>query len=546
MKTNNKTAKCYKSINWKQCVNELSQLQYEILIAYRANDMKRVQRIQTQLTRSFSARALAVRKVTSNSGRNTPGIDGIIWNRPEQKFSAILDLKDLSRYKATPVKRRYISKTDGKLRPLGIPTMMDRAVQTLHMFTIDPIAEETACQRSYGYRLHRGVHDNAIYLKLVLGNYTATRRYILEADIKGFFPSVSHKWLLDNIPMNKAILKEFLKAGVMEDSFLHSTLDGFPQGSPISPALANMTLNGLGDILVRNGFLYTRYADDFVVLGKTKEELNEVARPLIKGFLAERGLVLHPEKTGLCGIEEGFDFLGFHFREYPDERRAKGTKRGIFLVTPSRAKVNSFCRKLRSLIKNHNEKSFYLLVRKLNSMLRGWAEHYRKVTSQRAFRTIHACVWRALWKKLRRKHRRRSKGWLFQRYFRRHKGNKWVFVADSGRKTEISLFQIPYVPIRYHSLNSSYNAYDLEVNEVFVKSTKARSASALRESNVVSYLTKKQRGVCPVCTQTLFIDEELKIVAKKAGTFGADGRKRTIDGTLVHENCAHAYTEEPS
>lgn len=369
--------------------------------------------------------------------------------------------------------------------------MMDRAVQTLHMFTIDPIAEETACQRSYGYRLHRGVHDNAIYLKLVLGNYTATRRYILEADIKGFFPSVSHKWLLDNIPMNKAILKEFLKAGVMEDSFLHSTLDGFPQGSPISPALANMTLNGLGDILVRNDFLYTRYADDFVVLGKTKEELNEVARPLIKSFLAERGLVLHPEKTGLCGIEEGFDFLGFHFREYPDERRAK-------------------------------------------------------VTSQRAFRTIHACVWRALWQKLRRKHRRRSKGWLFQRYFRRHKGNKWVFVADSGRKTEISLFQIPYVPIRYHSLNSSYNAYDLEVNEVFVKSTKARSASALRESNVVSYLTKKQRGVCPVCNQTLFIDEELKIVAKKAGTFGADGRKRTIDGTLVHENCAHAYTEEPS
>merc|ERR1711966_426646 len=237
---NNKNAKCYKSINWKQCVIDLSRLQYEILIAYRANDMRRVQMIQTQLTRSFSARALAVRKVTSNSGRNTPGIDGIIWNRPEQKFSAIIDLKDLSKYKATPVKRRYISETDGNQRPLGIPTMRDRAVQTLYVFTIDPIAEETACLRSYGYRLHRGVHDNAIYLKLVLGNYTATRRYILKADIKGFFPSVSHKWLLDNIPMNKAILKEFLKAGVMEESFLHSTLDGFPQGSPISPALANM------------------------------------------------------------------------------------------------------------------------------------------------------------------------------------------------------------------------------------------------------------------------------------------------------------------
>lgn len=546
MKTNNKTAKCYKDIDWKQCVDNLSQLQYEILRAYRANDMKRVQRIQTQLTRSFSARALAVRKVTSNSGRNTPGVDGIIWNQPEQKFSAINDLKDLSKYKATPVKRRYIPKADGKRRPLGIPTIMDRAVQTLYMFTIDPIAEETACLRSYGYRLHRGVHDNATYLNLVLGNYTATRRYILEADIKGFFPSVSHKWLLENIPMDKSILKEFLKAGFMEDAFFHETPEGFPQGSPISPPLANMTLNGLEDVLTRNGFLYTRYADDFVVLGKTKEELNSIAKPLIQSFLSERGLVLHPEKTGICGIEEGFDFLGFHFREYSDEGRAKGTKKGIFLVTPSPAKVKSFCRKLKTLIKKHNEKSFYLLVRKLNSMLRGWAEHYRKVTSQKAFRTIHACVWQALWKKLRRKHRRRSKGWLFKRYFRKHKGNKWIFVADSGCNTEISLFQIPYVPIRYHWLNSSLNAYDLEVNEVFVKSNKARSNSVLMENNVVSYLTKKQKGVCPVCNQSLFMDEELKVVAKKAGTFGSRGRKRTVDGTLIHEDCAHAYKEEPS
>lgn len=121
MKTNNKTAKCYKDIDWKQCVDDLSQLQYEILRAYRANDMNRVQMIQAQLTRSFSARALAVRKVASNSGRNTPGVDGIIWNQPEQKFSAINDLKDLSKYKATPVKRRYIPKADGKRRPLVYP-----------------------------------------------------------------------------------------------------------------------------------------------------------------------------------------------------------------------------------------------------------------------------------------------------------------------------------------------------------------------------------------------------------------------------------------
>ena len=165
--------------------------------------------------------------------------------------------------------------------------MIDRAVQTLFMFTIDPIAKETACQRSYGYRLHRGVKDCAVYLWMVSASPTANRRFILEADIKGFFPSVCHNWLLENIPIDKIILKEFLEAGYMEEAFLHPTLEGFPQGSPISPPLANLTLNGLEKILSERDFLITRYADDFVVLGKSYGELSEVARPLIVEFLSE-------------------------------------------------------------------------------------------------------------------------------------------------------------------------------------------------------------------------------------------------------------------
>jgi RNA-directed DNA polymerase len=197
------------------------------------------------------------------------------------------------------------------------------------MFALDPIAEETACQRSYGYRLHRSVKDCAAYLWLVSASPTANRRYILEADIKGFFPSVSHNWLLENIPMDKKILKEFLKSGFMEEAFFHPTLEGFPQGSSISSTLANLTLNGLEKVLIKRDFLVTRYADDFVVLGKSYEKLNEVARPLIVEFLTERGLELHPEKTGICSIEEGYDFLGYRFREYPDKARMKGNKLGL-------------------------------------------------------------------------------------------------------------------------------------------------------------------------------------------------------------------------
>jgi RNA-directed DNA polymerase len=446
----NNMTKNWNEINWKQCYEYLTELQYNILIAYREKDKNQVKIQQHRLTRSFAARAIAVRKVVSNKGKKTPGIDKVIWDRKELRFEAIGKLKDLSQYKASPVRRVYIPKAGNKLRPLGIPTMIDRAVQTLLMFTIDPIAEETACQRSYGYRLHRGVKDCAVYLWMVSASPTANRRSILEADIKGFFPSVCHKWLLENIPMDKRILKEFLKAGYMEDASLQPTLEGFPQGSPISPPLANLTLNGLEKILRERDFLTTRYADDFVVLGKSDNELSEVARPLIVEFLSERGLELHPEKTGICSVEEGYDFLGYHFREYPDKGRMKGNKLGAFLVTPSSEKVKAFCKELRILIKGYNEKSLYELTRKLNMKLRGWAEHYRTVTSQKAFNTVSYHVWNALWRKLVRRHRKRSKDWLYKKYFKRKKGNKWIFVTGKGSEKELVLFQISYVEIKRH------------------------------------------------------------------------------------------------
>ena len=187
-----KIAKNYENINWNQCELELFKLQSEILKAYKAGNIKDVLKAQHALTRSFAARALAVRKVTTNKGNKTYGIDKVVLKTNEEKLKAISSVKDLSSYKAQPTRREYIPKASGKRRPLGIPTVRDRIVQTLYYFAIDPLAEETACKRSYGFRLCRGVHDNATYLKLVLGSYTSTRRYILNADIEGFFPSVNH------------------------------------------------------------------------------------------------------------------------------------------------------------------------------------------------------------------------------------------------------------------------------------------------------------------------------------------------------------------
>lgn len=362
----------WNDINWNKAESNLADLQYEILKAYRKEDCNKVSTLQHALIKSFAARCLAVRKVTSNRGGYSPGIDGKTYNTDVEKFKAVQAVYDLSEYKADPVRRVYIPRPDGKKRPLGIPTIKDIIVQTLYLylFALDPIAEEQADTRSYGFRKFHGVHDCVTYLNLVCSSYTATRRHVLDVDIEQFFPSVSHQWLLDNIPIDKRILREFLKAGVSEDFTFHPVNESFPQGSPISPVLANISLNGLREWL-GDEFLFVRYADDFLVLGKTKQALEEDALLKIRKFLEPRGLRLNLEKTQIRDISQGFDYLSFNFREYSDSTRKKGTKEGIFLAKPSSKNVKRFKRELSEVVRNHRKLPINVLTQVLNRKLRG-------------------------------------------------------------------------------------------------------------------------------------------------------------------------------
>ena len=335
----------WKNIDWHKAEREVNRLQIRIVKATQQKDYNAVKRLQYLLTHSFYAKALAVKRVVTNDGRKTPGVDGVLWNTPAKKMKAVLSLTDKG-YRARPLRRVYIEKKDKKKkRPLGIPTMYDRAMQALYALALEPVAETTADGKSFGFRKGRCAQEACEYLFNALSRKHISPKWVLEGDIKGCFDHISHDWLLANIPMDKNILKQFLKAGFIYQRELFPTEEGTPQGGIISPILANMTLDGIEKKLVdrfhtnalgkvdsrfKNAHKvnFVRYADDFVVTAATPELALE-AKELIREFLAERGLELSDEKTVVTNIDDGFDFLGWNFRKYNEKLIIKPSQKAV-------------------------------------------------------------------------------------------------------------------------------------------------------------------------------------------------------------------------
>jgi RNA-directed DNA polymerase len=235
------------SLDWRAINRNVRRLQVRIVQATKASRWGKVRALQHLLTHSYSGKVLAVRRVTENKGKKTPGVDQEIWDTPEKKTKAVHELKRRG-YQPQPLRRVYIPKSDGKtMRPLGIPTMNDRARQALHLLALDPVGETTADNNSYGFRQQRSCADAIEQCFKTLSK--PNPQWILEGDIKSCFDRISHDWLLAHVPMDRAILQKWRKAGYMEKHILHETTDGTPQGGIISPALSNCALDGLERLL---------------------------------------------------------------------------------------------------------------------------------------------------------------------------------------------------------------------------------------------------------------------------------------------------------
>jgi len=386
--------------------------------------------------------------------------------------------------------------------------MKDRAMQALHLLARDPIVETTADKNSYGFRQQRSCADAIQQCFKTLR--AATTQWILEGDIKSCFDEISHDWLLAHVPMDRAILQKWLKAGYMEKHVLHETTEGTPQGGIISAALANRALDGLervlrekypgrtrlkslGDKLPSLNFI--RYADDFIITSKSKELLEREIKPLVEQFLQKRGLELSPTKTVITHVEKGFDFLGQNVRRYPN---------GKLLSKPSKKNVKTFLEGVRRTIKAALGSSAAALIEELNPKIRGWANYHRHVVSKRTFTCVDHALFSRLWRWARRRHRNKNPRWIKEKYFERLRDRDWSFVGErydhQGQPYKVRLLLAAHTRIQRHvKVKSDANPYDPAYETYFEKREADHMRDTLRGSRILRYLWYEQRGLCLAC-----------------------------------------------
>ena len=454
----------WEAINWPKVREDVRRLQLRIAKATRAGKHGRAKALQWLLTHSRSAKLLAVKRVTGNKGAKTPGIDNKLWRTDKQKYAAVQNLKRRG-YRPLPLRRLYIPKKNGKMRPLSIPTMRDRAMQALHALALAPIAETVADRNSYGFRQGRSCADAIGQCFCALAKSYAPV-WVLEGDIKSCFDRISHNWLLANIPMDARTLRQWLKAGYWEKSRLFPTAEGTPQGGIISPLLANLTLDGMEQtirsrIRIRHDQVnFIRYADDFIVTARTKEMLEEVVKPTVVAFLAERGLELSEQKTTITHIETGFNFLGQNVRKYKNK----------LVIRPAKDGTKALVRKTRECIKGANGQTAEMLIRKLNPIVRGWANYHRHICAGRTFRNVDLILRIQLLKWARRTHPNKSLGWLKRKHF--SAAGDWTFSTrqrtGTGENRVLALHRVSRTGIERHvKVRGEANPYDPRYTEYF-------------------------------------------------------------------------------
>jgi len=440
----------WNAVPWRKLERNVFKIQKRIYRAAQRGNKQLVRKLQGLLTRSWSAKMIAVRQVTQqNQGKKTAGVDGAVALKPSERQPLVRQLRVKDGKKVKPTRRVWIPKPGREeKRPLGIPTIYDRALQGLVKIALEPEWEAIFEENSYGFRRPRGCHDA---IAAIFGSIKLKPKWVLDADIAKCFDKIDHKALYEKLNNSTPIRKkiwEWLKAGVMDRHEYQPTYAGTPQGGVISPLLANIALHGMETeirdivpkgITKQKEIGVVRYADDFVIMHKDRKVI-DAAKEVISKWLKGIGLELKPEKTRIAhtleGDDPGFDFLGYNVRQYRVGKYRSGkTQKGYkTLIKPSAKSIKNHKEKLKAVVDSHKAAPQAALIRKLNPIIRGWCNYYRTVVSKEVFGELDTYVWEIIWRWANRRHPKKANAWIAKKYWKAEGSQQWNFMDNKGAK----------------------------------------------------------------------------------------------------------------
>ncbi len=560
----------WNDINWHKVERYVFKLQKRIYAASRRGDIKTVRKLQKTLVRSWSNKVLAVRKVTQeNRGKKTAGVDGIKSLSPEARMKLTGQLKLTG--KSQPTRRVWIPKPGkDEKRPLGIPTMYDRALQGVVKAALEPEWEARFEPNSYGFRPGRSCHDA---IKQCKNAIQSKAKYVLDADIAQCFDRINHLALLQKLNYRGKVrqqIKSWLKSGVIDQGVFTAISEGTPQGGVISPLLANIALHGLENLLKEfvktldlrrknkpnsqmsrhekvQSLTLIRYADDFLVIHYDLKVIQR-CRELISEWLKDMSLEIKPSKTRIAHTlipelsedeKAGFDFLGYNIRQIPagKHKSARNSNRELLgfntLITPSKQSCKKHQESIRNTIRKHKHSPQALLIKELNPIIRGWCNYYQFSDAQSVgeLKRQDYLVFQKLraWGRYRCGNLKDAR----KKYYTKIGKRDWIFAAREGEAK-------PFRLLSHSDFGSSSNNYvkvkgeasPYNGNLVYWSTRMGKNPEMPKQKAI---MLKKQKGKCNWCglhfRETDLLEED-HILATALG-----GKNEYKNLQLLHGHC---------
>lgn len=528
--SNELLGKVWRNYNFEKAEERIFELQVKLSKATFSKNKRKMKQIQEKIIYSSETKMLAVRKVSEIS-KSGAGIDNVVWRTDSDKMRAAITLTN-DNYKAKPLKQFIFKDVKaGKERQIGVPTVYDRAMQVLYAYALEPISEATADRKSFAFRKGRSTEQVHAF---VMNSLTASDAadWVLVTDIKSYYDTISHKWLLENIPIDREVLKQFLKAGIIFNGEFYNKDEGISLGSNLSTIIGNMVLDGLqkrlyslqGDEVkdFKNGYCI-RFADDIFVTARTRKDAEKL-KSEIKSFVGERGLKISESKTKIVHIKEGVEFLSRFYC------KIDGTIRSI----PSQKAVEKFETEIQEIIfANYKKWTQSKLIQVLNAKITGFATYHKCEEALETFQHLDVIINAYLLRMMKQLYKNLTTEQIIKKYWKKDSQNRKIFAVPN--QTDKCLKNMAdTVLITEAKIDTSKNVFiDRKYFEELEKSKNIQNCVGKYKK-----IWDRQEGKCYICSKEIKMDQKKEII------FQRSSKNRAIRNIVyVHTYCKDSMIE---